>query len=86
MNDLAFLEYGSQNVFEFNTSGKISVLLTKFLISVMPVTFFVIYIDPSLSFNYHVQHMTSKISKLLYVIKSVKNSLPPEYLKSCTSR
>jgi hypothetical protein len=46
------------------------------------VKFLGIYIDQSLTFNYHVQHIASKISKSLYVIKSVKNILPPESLKT----
>jgi hypothetical protein len=41
-----------------------------------------VYFDPGLSFKYHIQQMSSKISKALYHLRCVKNILPSSALIS----
>ena len=46
------------------------------------IKFLGIYIDPSLNFKYHIDIITSKISKSLYFFRSAKNYLSQKALKS----
>jgi hypothetical protein len=41
-----------------------------------------VYFDPALSFKYHVQHISTKISKALYHLRCVRNILPTPALTS----
>lgn len=45
------------------------------------VRFLGVYLDPSLNFNFHAKLIASKLSKSLYILRSVKNILPPKSLK-----
>ena len=46
------------------------------------VKFLGVFFDPQLNFNYHVKHITSKLSKALYMLRSTKNFLPPKARKA----
>ncbi len=46
------------------------------------IKFLSIYLDPGLTFQFHLSSISSKISKALYVIKSVKKVLPQSALKT----
>jgi hypothetical protein len=46
------------------------------------IKFLGIFLDPALSFKYHIQTITAKISKALYFIRSAKNILSEKALKS----
>jgi hypothetical protein len=46
------------------------------------IKFLGIYIDQSLSFKYHVNFITSKISKAMYFLRTAKNLLTEKSLKS----
>ena len=46
------------------------------------IKFLGIYIDPNLSFNYHIKQLASKLSKSLYILSSAKNYLTEKALKS----
>jgi hypothetical protein len=46
------------------------------------IKFLGIYLDPGLTFQFHLHSISSKISKALYVIKSVKKVLPQSALKT----
>jgi hypothetical protein len=46
------------------------------------IKFLGIFIDPSLSFKYHINFITSKISKAMYFLRSAKNLLSEKSLKS----
>ena len=46
------------------------------------IKFLGIYIDPLLSFKHHISTISSKLSKSLYFLRSVKNILTPSALKS----
>jgi len=41
-----------------------------------------VYFDPNLNFKYHIQQISSKISRALYSLHTVKNFLPPQALKT----
>jgi hypothetical protein len=41
-----------------------------------------VFFDPSLNFKYHVQQIMSKVSRALYILRTVKNMLTPSALKS----
>jgi len=41
-----------------------------------------VFFDPSLNFKYHVQQIMSKVSRALYILRTVKNTLTPSALKS----
>ncbi len=44
--------------------------------------FFGVFFDPALNFKYHVQKIMSKLSRALYILRTVKNLLTPHTLKS----
>ena len=46
------------------------------------IRFLGVFFDPSLNFNYHVKQVTSKLSRALYMLRTVKNLLSYESLKS----
>ena len=46
------------------------------------IKFLGIFIDPLLSFKYHINTLVSKISKSLYFLRAVQNVLTPQALKS----
>ena len=46
------------------------------------VKFLGVFFDPQLNFNYHVKHITSKLSKALYMLRCTKNFLPPKARKA----
>jgi hypothetical protein len=46
------------------------------------IKFLGIYLDPALSFKFHIQTITAKVSKSLYFIRSAKNILSEKALKS----
>jgi hypothetical protein len=46
------------------------------------IKFLGIFIDPGLSFKYHVNYISSKISKAMYFLRSAKNLLSEKSLKS----
>jgi hypothetical protein len=41
-----------------------------------------VFFDPALNFKYHVQKIMSKLSRALYILRTVKNLLTPHTLKS----
>jgi hypothetical protein len=41
-----------------------------------------VFFDPALNFKYHVQQIMSKLSRALYILRTVKNLLTPHTLKS----
>jgi hypothetical protein len=41
-----------------------------------------VYFDPGLTFKYHVQHISSKISRSLYILKRAKNILSKKSLRT----
>ena len=46
------------------------------------VKFLGVFFDPQLNFNYHVKHITSKLSKALYMLRCTKHFLPPKARKA----
>jgi len=51
--------------------------------SVTPaIKFLGIYIDPALNFQFHTKHLTSKIANSLFVMRSIKNTIPTGSLKT----
>jgi hypothetical protein len=41
-----------------------------------------VFFDPSLNFKFHVQQIMTKVSRALYILRTVKNVLTPIALKS----
>jgi hypothetical protein len=50
--------------------------------SVPAIKYLGVYFDPGLSFKYHCNQLSTKLSKALYHLRCVKHVLPPEALKS----
>lgn len=46
------------------------------------IRFLGVYIDPSFSFQHHINTIHSKLSKTMYILRTVKNFLPEKALKS----
>ena len=46
------------------------------------IRFLGVHIDPSLSFQFHINIIHSKLSKTMYILRTVKNFLPEKALKS----
>ncbi len=46
------------------------------------IKFLGIYIDPQLDFKFHIDYLSSKISKAMYFLRNSKKILPPQALKS----
>jgi hypothetical protein len=41
-----------------------------------------VFFDPHLNFKFHINHISKKISQALFTLKTVKNFLPPQALKT----
>jgi hypothetical protein len=49
---------------------------------ILAMRFLGVFFDPSLNFKYHVQQIMLKVSRALYILRTVKNVLTPIALKA----